>query len=361
MVGILTFHRAVNYGTLLQTYALQCALRDNGYENEVIDYRCRHIEILYSPVPNVSVIHARSFLRQCGRIPIKYKKRKVFDAFIREYLQCSKPMSREELREACKPYEKIITGSDQVWHLTLSGGDLSFALDFVDEGERKVSYAASIGLAQPKKEYLEILKPALEDFSVLSVREPCGCKVISEIVGRAVNRDIDPTFLVDRKEWEKLAQNHKNTYSQDYVFVYLMQPSDILMDVAEKLAENNGLKIYSILMTPSSRKIGTNVEYSGVNDFLWLIQNAKYVVTNSFHGIALSLRFHKDFFWAYQIGSHMSNPRFDMLTEDYGIDRRRCDTAEMIDSCRTMDWDAFEQTLAEQRAASIEHIHQYMK
>ena len=355
MIGIITFHRAANYGTVLQTYALQQALNNLSAKNEVIDYRCEHIEKLYSPVPNISPIHLKHYLKEISQIGIKYKIRKRFDKFIEENICTSQPIDKAALKVASRKYDAVITGSDQVWHLALTGEDLTYALEFVDENVRKISYAASFGPATIQPKYLELLKPQLQRMDYISVREPSGAKTAEELVGRQATLDVDPTVLIAKEQWEKMAEKSKCSYS-DYIFVYTMQPSNILYDVAEELARREHLNIYSISMVENRRNIGINTKGADVEDFLWMIKNARYVVTNSFHGILFSIRFHKNFYWAFQSGKHMSNPRFDMLTEMYGIDKRRCDTVDMMDKCSKMDYELIENILETQRKNSLSNL-----
>lgn len=355
MIGIITFHRAANYGTVLQTYALQQALNCLSVKNEVIDYRCEHIEKLYSPSPNISPIHVKHYLKEVSQIGIKYKIRKEFDKFIENNICTSQPIDKASLKATSKKYDAIITGSDQVWHLALTGEDLTYALDFVGDNVRKISYAASFGPAIIQPKYLELLKPQLQRMDYISVREPSGAKTAEELVGRQATLDVDPTVLVSREHWEKMAEKSKCSYS-DYIFVYTMQPSDVLYDVAEELARRENLKIYSISMVENRRNIGSSAKGAGVEDFLSMIKNARYVVTNSFHGLLFSIRFHKKFYWAFQSGKHMSNPRFDMLTKVYGIDKRRCDTVDMMNKCSEMDYELIENILEIQRKNSLSNL-----
>ncbi len=109
-------------------------------------------------------------------------------------------------------------------------------------------------------------------------------------------------------------------------------------------------------MVDNSRKLGINVRGLKVTDFVWMIKNAKYVITNSFHGLMFSIRYHKEFFWAYQNGNHMSNPRFDMLTKLYKIDKRRCDNVNDYKNCVKMDWDETEEVLRNQAEISKRHL-----
>ena len=139
-----------------------------------------------------------------------------------------------------------------------------------------------------------------------------------------------------------------------------MQPSEILYDVAEKLSKEYNCNIYSICMVNNDRKLGTSVKGSSIVDFIWLIKNAKYVVTNSFHGLMMSIRFHKDFYWALQKGKNMSNPRFDMLDKLYGINDRRCDSSDLYKMCKPLNWKNIEKVLENQRCIAESHIHEML-
>lgn len=348
MIGILTFHRAANYGTVLQAYGLQHTLDELHIENELIDYRCTHIEKLYSPVPDVSIVHLRHFCKAVGKMGEKYRVRKQFDSFLRQYLHTGKKIKRAQLPVAATRYEGIVTGSDQVWHLSLTGMDLSYALDFVPDGVKRLSYAASYGPAHLPEEYQNLLRPCLQRMDWLSVREFSAIDQTEELTGRVPLMNVDPSALPEIEVWNQIADTSKLS-RKEFVFVYTMQPSDVLYRVAELLAKEKKLEILSLSMVYNKKKLGEDMTGIGVNDFLWLIRNATYVVTNSFHGIMFSIRFHKQFFWSYQQGSRMSNPRFDMLSRLYHIEKRRCDSAEDCYNCPGMDFVEIEKILREER------------
>ena len=144
MVGILTFHRAVNYGAVLQTYALQGALNDLKIENEVLDYRCPFIEAHYNPKPSVSPIHVKHFFKEVTQMPIKKRARESFDLFLSKNIKMSEKLEKNGLCSVAEKYDVIITGSDQVWNMAVTGEDTVYALDFAIKNVRKVSYAASL-------------------------------------------------------------------------------------------------------------------------------------------------------------------------------------------------------------------------
>lgn len=359
MIGILTFHRAVNYGAVLQCYALQTALNHIGIENEVIDYRCSFIENHYAPKPSVSPIHAKQFLKELKTMPKRLVARRVFDSFLRNNISTSEIYTKDNIDKCCEKYDSIITGSDQVWNLSVTGEDTTYALDFVNGKTKKMSYAASIGPKTIREDYKNKLKPLLKNYDVLSLREPAAIDLINEITDKNVFIDVDPTVLPDILIWDEMA-NRSGMREKDFIFLYTMQPSDILYDTAIALAAQNNLKILTISMVDNKRKVGEDMQGASVEDFLWMIKNAKYVVTNSFHGIMFALRFHKQFYWAYQQGSHMSNPRFDMLVEQYGIDKCCCRDAKSFSKCSLLEYDAVEQIMSQQREESVGNLSRYI-
>ena len=355
MIGILTFHRAANYGAVLQAYALQQVLNEYQIENEIIDYRCSHVEKQYECKPHVSPIHIRQFAKEIIEIPTRKEVRRQFDEFIGNYLKTSKSVYKKDFSEIHKNYKALITGSDQVWNLAVSGNDTTYMLDFAGESVKKISYAASIGPKEIEVDNKKTLSKYLKRYDYISVREPAAKYLVEAMTGKAAVLDADPTILLSIEKWDKLVQKSKLNY-KNYIFVYIMQPSQELYDLALKLAEQEKLQIYSLSMVPNKRKLGRDIRGIGVQDFLWMIKNANYVVTNSFHGLLFSIRFHKRFYWAFQKGTHMSNPRFEMLSEQYGIECRRCQELGKISNCTEINFDEIEKLMDNQRETSIGNL-----
>lgn len=352
MVGIITFHRATNYGAVLQTYALQQTLYEIGVENEIIDYRCEHIENHYSPKPSVSIKHPKRFIMELMEMSQKSRIRNVFSNFLENNIRLSKPLIKEELATYSEKYSTVICGSDQVWNPISTNNDYSYFLDFVSGDKNKISYAASLGIYDWDIGVLKRVENNLESFNAVSVREPESIDLIKKVYRGEIHIDVDPTILIDKTKWNKMADK-SNMNLKDFLFVYVMQPSDELYEMANQLAEMNGLKILSFSSTEKKCAIGENVKGSSVYDFLWMIKNAKYVVTNSFHGLLFSIFFEKEFFWNYQTGKTMSNSRFDMLSENYGIGCRRYRENWEYSDYKKIDFVSIKRIMKEQKNESI--------
>lgn len=355
MIGIITFHRAANYGAVLQTIALQHTLDTLGIQNNVIDYRCEFIEKHYSPKPNVTIRHPKTFLKEVFQIPLKIKVRKEFNSFLRENIKLSSIVLKNSLSEIVHNYDAIITGSDQVFNLDASGRDTAYLLDFIKSDVKKISYAAGITPNQFTDENCKILKKFLADFSGISIREKQSLDLLNSISGKKICVHADPTALPEIDFWVKLA-NKSKLKTTNFIFVYIMQPSDILYDIAEKLAKEENLELKVICMVDNKRKIGENVAGASIYDYLYMIKEAQYVVTNSFHGVMMSLRFHKQFIWSYQKGRYVSNPRFEMLDELYEIEKRCCNSVDEINKLEKLDFDKIEIIRQKQKKNAEQYI-----
>lgn len=360
MVGILTFHRAANYGAVLQCYALQKALDDLKIDNEVIDYRCSHIQRHYSPIPSVSFIHTRRFIYELCDASTKFKVRRQFDKFLKTSIRLSTSISKSRMKSFCRRYDTIITGSDQVWNLALTGEDTTYFLDFCTKDCQKVSYAASIGPKEVNEKYFKIMQPFLQLYNVISIREEAAINTIHQMTGRIPRLDSDPTVLLDISEWNHLVAKSELKYKK-YIFLYLMQGSPELIKMANMLAKKYNLVIYSIMMMDSKEQLGIDMRAASVEDFLYLIHNAEFICTNSFHGLMFSILFHKKFFWDYQSGGNMSNPRFDMLIHSYGIDCRRVTPERKNAEYQDMDYENVDKVMSIQRKESLQHLKEGIK
>lgn len=173
-IGIITFHRADNYGAVLQAAALQRAIIWMEYSCEILDYDARIISKNYDVILKTSVVQALKSL-------LEYKERKhkkqVFDAFRNKQMLFSPPIDKENLEIIADEYDKIITGSDQVWNYNLTASDGAYFLDFVQNSHKKLSYAASFGIGEIPVNKFAWYKDKLADFGHISVREKKGVEL----------------------------------------------------------------------------------------------------------------------------------------------------------------------------------------
>lgn len=298
-IGVLTFHRTTNYGAVLQAFALQEFLNDIGHDAEVIDYCSEAIAKRYEKNSVLKFLNPRNLRRLILYNSFYRDNRNNFLEFIQTYIRLSFDRYYEDTLNECNDkYELYIVGSDQVWNRKVSGGDLAYFLDFVRDDNKKISYAASFGIEQPSDEFTKWCGSELNKFTNVSVREKSGIGVYKSITGKDCVNVLDPSFLLTRSMWGRIADDsviQRRRLAKKYVLVYCMMESKSLFAYAQKVAnEIKGETVYINERFLKARHV-RNLFYVTPQEWLGLFKNAAYIVTNSFHGTAFSIIFQKNF------------------------------------------------------------------
>lgn len=318
-VGIVTFHHALNYGAVLQTYALQQYLNSLGIDSDVIDYRSPYIEHFYKPIKANPIKNSKMFIREILYYSSNKKKRMRFDSFLKNYIKLSKTVrSQRDLRQINSEYDFFIAGSDQVWNLKWSGLDKIYFLDFADI-HKKYSYAASFGFEKIPDGQNQVYQQLLSEFQAISVRENTGKEIIKNLLGKEAEVSVDPTCLISKSKWEEICIYPNE---DEYVLVYMLDHSDDLISFAKKIAKERNTKI--IYISDALRK-EYYFDYRGFlspTEFIGLFANAGYVITNSFHGLMFSVIFEKEFCIQYQKKAGAPNSRLIDFIHDYHLENR---------------------------------------
>ena len=310
-IGIITQHRVVNYGSMLQAYALQEKLVELGCESEIIDYYPER----FTPIGMLKRIKEKSdklkkhlSVRTAARIiiiPSYFIRFKMFFAFMKSKMNLTEKVYRteEELNAEQFDYDVYCTGSD---------------LSFAPDSARKISYAASFGKNELSEDEVEETKALLERYDAISLREISGVEILKGLgIDNAVNV-LDPTLLLNGGEWRKISS--KRFDNEEYIFVYNLNRNKVIDDYAENLSKKTGLKVkYISYQLHEAFRNGKMYCNPKVEDFLSLIDNAKYVVTDSFHATAFSLNFNTEFVIVYP-GKY--NTRLQSILEITGLTNR---------------------------------------
>lgn len=352
-VGIVTFHQALSYGAKLQAYALQRFLEENGIENDIIDYTCHFMYTrLIRPIRVGTQHKLKSFLRSLVTMRQTGIDRRKSVAFRKEHMKLSRPFNAENIGEASQEYDAFIAGSDQVWSPSCVGFDKVYFLNFAKPGQ-KYSYSASIAVNKLPEDKIEDYKELLSDFTMFSVREKSGADIIYDILGRQASVNIDPTLLLEQSCWDKIA---KPVVKEPYIFLFNVKKPKRLIEYAKKLASEKGLKIYYLQKERIHKVKGvTYLDPVGADEFVGLIKNAEYVCTNSFHGTAFSVIFHKHFVceFDYQGGR---NIRSEELLNLLQIKNHEIGADYFPNPDEPVDWDNVEKTLGQQREEARSYL-----
>lgn len=285
-IGILTFHRASNYGAVLQAYALQKVISDMGREAVIVDYRCRAVEEGHRPW---GLFKRHKFPIVLLRCLVAIRKDSLFGAFRRNRLVLSAQMSEDDLKKRGNEYALFVTGSDQVWNDTFSGMDPVYMLTFADQNQR-YSYACSLGFDSFPEETEQIYRERLAGMQCISVRENKAVDLIGQL-GFPARVDLDPTLLLDRIKWEKLMK--APDYPEPYILVYTVNEDVHLLEAARRLSEKTGVKILYLNNQYKKNRDIARIRYSTPEEYVGWFAGAEYVFTNSFHGTAFAVIFQK--------------------------------------------------------------------
>ncbi len=351
--GILTFHKSNNYGAVLQAYALKCAIEEYGYRTHVIDYQ--YVES--SRMPFLAFLKkktsAKQLIHYCIKPLLKNRMSQErafnFNIFRAKYLDVSnKVSSGKEI--AGLHYDLYISGSDQIWnyHITNQTFDPVFFLQFPSEA-KKLIYAASSHNPPYEADKEQELKSSLNqmDFPV-TVREKQLADYIEQLTQRRVPQVVDPTLLAGREHLDRIALPDVDL--PPYVLMYQIDANpntDVSIASLEHLFQLNAYSFSVPKNSKDKKRLGT----MGPEGFLAVLKNAEYIVTNSFHGVALSLLYHKQFF-VYENGGVMS--RIDSLLESVSLMDRKIRMTSDIDVKNIIDYSLVDPKLEALRHYSMD-------
>ena len=316
-IGILTFQRAINYGAVLQAYALQETLRELGHDVWIIDYRQPRVERTdrrpYRDDDKIKLLrgfHLRSWWYFDQGKSKTLARRARFDDFLKSYLNLSAPCNLDSI----PAFDIYVIGSDQVWNSAICDGlDSVFWGEFVRPTNSKVvSYAASTSVRDLQKQLQSEVQHLLNNFSSISVREKETCDYLNHYFNlkNAAITVLDPTLLAKKETWDSFDDDtYKN---QEYVLCFgargCLEYPTVLQDKASSLAKLYGCGLKTI-------DFNTDSPVDFVNKFRY----AKAVVTSSFHGTAFSLIFNRPLY-AVMYGDEQ-DARYANVLKSFGAEK----------------------------------------
>lgn len=301
-IEIITLHKVYNYGSILQTYASQQIFLNMGYCVEIVDYR-RYQDVFFHrfflPAPdslNKSRVKKYGYyILRCGSI---FLKEIIFSDFLRKYINLSKTYySLEQLKKNPPIADFYVTGSDQTWNSDYNNGvDGAYFWECLSGNLNKVfSFAASFGKTSFSLTEIEKMKKYFLKYDGISVREKESLSLLADMGFYNTISILDPTLLLDVTNWDKLIK--KKLESEKYLLLFIIYSEDNgATDIARKIADQKGLKLIKLSWdVKKDKRIDKLYSHRSPCDFLSLFKYADFVVTNSFHGLAFSLIFERQF------------------------------------------------------------------
>lgn len=313
-IGILTFYNALNYGAILQMYALQNHLIKGGNDVFILDYKCDSVTKRELPLKIWQLRDKRQVYKFLTMNSKLKKKKEIFDEFLKENFKLFNMESKNDINDI---FDKFIVGSDQVWSPEITGMDYTYFLNFVKDDTKKIAYAASFGNNKIDTNN-NTMKNLLLKFNSISVREPIGIEYIKEFTNKNCKLVVDPVFLLSKEEWSKFCDFVPPV--KEYVLLYFPKNHKIMHEFARKIAKENNCEVIFINNTLHKGRNMKNIYSASPKEFLGWILHAKYVVTGSFHGTAFSILFNKEFYSEAQGEKEIG--RIDSLLSSVGLEDR---------------------------------------
>ncbi len=302
-VGIATLHSAINYGVYLQAYAMQKKVEDFGYDAEIIHYVKR--------TESASSSGGKSKIKRFLMHPVQTKKiidNKVMKSgsnFTRRSFSFSKFASENfnltrlcndmnDAEKIAEKYDACVCGSDQIWNPVHTDCNPYYFLQFVP-AEKRIAYAPSVACEEIPEKYLDSFREYISSFSSISVRESSGAELVEKITGRKCENTVDPTLLYDRIFWNRFAFEER-LVKEPYIFCYFLGGTSIHKKAIDRIEKETGKKV---ILSPFDSEINNLKKgekiYADIKEFLTLVRDADFVLTDSFHGVAFSVNFRKSF------------------------------------------------------------------
>lgn len=368
-IGILTFHYAINYGAVLQAYATQTWLFKQGIDAYIINYIPVFQAAKYRPK-----LIGQNYLADFQKKPflsiarwLRYKlliekdyieKTIKFDEFLKRNIKMT-PIMRNisELYDLNNDgYFAFLCGSDQIWNPEITRGfDKTYFCGFANNNVKKISYAASAADIEVlnKEEKKQVFFDLIKNFNYIGVREQSLAEFISSKLNINSVVTLDPTLLLEKEDYDKITVSRENI-NRDYLLIYQLARNPKAKEVAIKIAKKRNLEIIEVCGTfynkPHSKNMICN---AGPSEFLGLIRNASYVITNSFHGTIFSIIYRKNF---NSILSKKGNSRIIDLLKSLELKNRIITSTEHFVNSDAIDYSKHQELLEEMKVRSINYL-----
>lgn len=312
-----------NYGNRLQNYAVQSIFDNLGYETVTISYAKSVLPLKSKLKAYLMRLTSYQFTKNESYWKSFPYKVSAFDKFNREYIHTQHIKKIDQIKDS----DYYVVGSDQVWNPSWYGKDDIkkdlFLLTFADQS-KKVCISPSFGIDALPNEWKSWFAKHLVEFPHLAVREKSGAKIIKELTGQEAIVTIDPTLMLDRETWNKISRCPKNIVLETpYILTYFLGGrSEKINNDLQVFSQENNFAIYNLLDT-----LQPELYRAGPSEFLYLIDHANLIMTDSFHACVFSFLFGKPFLVYSREGKqNKMMSRIDTLLETFCLERKYVDS-----------------------------------
>ncbi len=345
-VRIITKHSSYNFGAMLQAYALQKVVSGLGTKCKIIDLRQPKPQTKWSWFSPRGIINNLAYKIHKKEIQQGFLK---FENFIDDLDKTERYDDQYSLYDNPPQADVYLSGSDQVWNpLKVSE---AFFLRFAPKGSIRASYAASLGVDYLPEGTRRLVKEYLNDFDYISVREQDGKEIIEDLTEKEVDVNLDPTLLLREDEWKEVGV--EPTIKRPYILCYVLYRPKWLNKWLKKVKSITKKEIV-LVTTNAFRNVYNDkvVRCAGPKEFLGLIQGADFVISSSFHGVALSIATRKPF---YAVINPNMPSRINNLLSLTNLEDRIVNEKEKF-SFSNIDYSKVEKILNIEREKSLDYL-----
>ncbi len=363
--AIVTFFKSYNFGSNIQAIGLFKTIEKMGYNAYMLDsfkvksYLLRHPRLGWTRV--INKLNDRK--RRAFFFPETYKITEERDqrmkAFREKHFRIRTYPTGREWKEAVQKNTIYIAGSDIIWN-PARGYPSTMFLDFAYYAKLpRFSYGSSVGATSLPREYYSAYRKYLGSMVDIGVREQAVADMLGPIVNRKITKVVDPSMLLTAQEWDALAEEAELSVSvqeKGFVLCYFVMSDPRYWEYVKKIAETTGLQIIVLPMNHQAEEQPYDIVMDGTPcEFIWLIKNAKFVCTDSFHACVVSMLFHKDFYLLRRTRKAEDDKYTDLLTR-YRLTGRTVEDEKAFVIKPETDYSFMEQQLEKDREASLHYL-----
>lgn len=352
-IGILTYHRALNYGACLQAVATRLVMESLGHEVYYVDYWPKYHQKGYA------TFSWNTFWRGNYRYKIKYlldiisyyphikQRKKFFKFFLDKYIY-----------PYCKPlnerYDAVLYGSDQIWRKQSLHNDYNpiyFGLNNIPT-KMHIAFSASMGFLPQSPSEKSRIKELVGHLDKIAVRERDLKELLDSLGVENVRQTLDPTLLLDSSVWDAIIPKTEESNS-NYVLVYALHPDVFNMQEIQNYAVKRNLQVKVLYGDAKHQKTKDVITTAGPQSFIQLIKNADFVFTSSFHGLAFSIIYKKQFYTSFKDNSN----RAQTLLLSLGLqDRFLLPGAHIPDNAILIDYSRVSKSLTPLKEYTLDYL-----
>jgi len=352
-IGILTYHRTLNYGACLQAVATRVVLEKMGHKVYYVDYWPKYHQGKYK-IFSWKVFIPLPFKRKIRYVwgAIKHRKYIIrrannFATFHNQYIiPFCKPLS--------ETYDVVVYGSDQIWRKqkeTKAYNPIYFGGRSI-KAKKHISYAASMGSLPETEQDRSQVRELVSNFDKISVRENSLKNLLSELGIQNVTQSLDPTLLLSAREWNRIIPT-PDYHGPKYVLVYGIGTVSFEMDEVKQYAQENKCIVKLLQSNGTATDTETLITTAAPDTFIYLVKNAECIFTSSFHGLAFSIIYQKEFFASF---TQKKVSRAQSLLTTLGLKDRLLYPHTKIPSCKDINYKKVESLLQDMRIESMRYL-----